>query len=135
MAKLVFPTVGPPYRGFVGEVRGWLQRIASYGEKDPGSVSVLRAQINSLATYLSARIVDVGEAISLRTSTGIAYTPAVNGNFLLAGDLVTKTIRLPSTALVAQSGTKITIPAPTGAYVNGITLTIVNGAVTAAVLS
>lgn len=53
MAKLVFPTVGAPYRGFVGETRGWYRTIASYAEKSPGSIPALTSQLEVLAVYLS----------------------------------------------------------------------------------
>lgn len=52
MAKLVFPTVGAPYRGFVGETRGWCRTIASYAEKNPGSKPALLAQIAVLVDAL-----------------------------------------------------------------------------------
>ena len=134
MAKLVFPSVGAPYRGFVGEVRGWFQRIASYAVKSPGSLATLRAQADVLLSALDGRAVAIGQALSLRNYAGTALTPAETVTLINsgAGEL---TARLASNALLAKSGTKFTIPAPTGSYVNGITLTIVNGAVTAAVLS
>lgn len=48
MAKLVYPAVGKPYRGFVGEVRGWFNRIASYVEDQPGATTALNTQIEVL---------------------------------------------------------------------------------------
>ena len=45
MAKLVFPAVGKPYRGFIGEVRGWFNRIASYVEDQPSATTALNTQI------------------------------------------------------------------------------------------
>lgn len=52
MSKLVFPAVQAPYRGFVGEVRGWFQRIASYAEKSPDSKAVINTQVAVLASDL-----------------------------------------------------------------------------------
>lgn len=52
MAKLVFPSVDAPYMGFIGEVRGWFDRIASYAENSPGAVPVLNTQLDVLAEEL-----------------------------------------------------------------------------------
>ena len=49
MAKLVFPSVGKPYRGFVGECRGWFKRIASWAENSPGGKAVVNTQLAVLA--------------------------------------------------------------------------------------
>ncbi|AUZ94749.1 hypothetical protein HOR97_gp43 [Agrobacterium phage Atu_ph03] len=49
MAKLVFPSVKAPYRGFAGEVRGWLNRIASYTDRSPDAKAVLADQIKVLS--------------------------------------------------------------------------------------
>lgn len=49
MAKLTYPAVGKPYRGFIGEVRGWFNRIASFTDNSEDSKSVLNTQIAVLA--------------------------------------------------------------------------------------
>lgn len=133
MAKLVFPSVGAPYRGFVGEVRGWLSRIASYSERQAGAIPSLVAQINVLAVKLGSAVVTTAQTLSLRNYLGSVFTPSIATSVVVTGGAAT--IRLPSTVIPAQSGVLVPIPAPTGSYVSGITLTIVNGAVTAAVLS
>lgn len=129
MAKLVFPGAGSPYRGFVGEVRGWLNRIASFAEKSPGAVATLVAQLNVLATKLGSQVVTAGN-MALRNYTGAAYTPARTVALQTDG-----TVRLSATELPLISGTKVLMPAASGSYVNGYTFTIVNGAVTAVVAS
>lgn len=54
MAKLVFPATKAPYRGFVGETRGWFRTIASYAQKHPRAAVALQAQVAVLSTYLAA---------------------------------------------------------------------------------
>lgn len=135
MAKLVFPSVPAPYRGFVGEVRGWLSRIASYSERSTGSVSVLITQLQTLANKLGASINPTNAVISVRNYLGAVYTPALPGTFKAVAGVTPDQVWLASTILPVQSGTKVLGPAITGSYVNGYTLTIVNGAVTAIVAS
>lgn len=53
MAKLTFPQTVAPYRGFIGEVRGWFNRIASYKEKSPDAKVPLLAHIAVLLTQVS----------------------------------------------------------------------------------
>lgn len=48
MAKVNYPSVGAPYRGFTGEVRGWLNRIASYVDDCPDAKAAIGAQIDAL---------------------------------------------------------------------------------------
>lgn len=86
MSRLVFPSVGAPYRGFVGEVRGWFQRIASSVEKSPGSAAAINTQIAVLAaatgyqTALPATqaIVTNNQKITGVTGTGTVANIVVN---------------------------------------------------------
>ena len=128
MSKIVFPGAGAPYRGFVGEVRGWLQRIGSFAEKAPGSIPTLIAQVNAFtfAALGKAYTIAFGAAIGLRNSAGSVYAPTMSVTLSGTTDVLPH-FRMPSTSFPFQSGTKITIPAPTGTYVNGITFTIVAG--------
>lgn len=130
MAKLVFPSVGAPYRGFIGELRGWLNRIASYYEKQPGAAASLMAQINVLAVKLGGMALTAGQSLSLRNYQGTAYTPTRSVTLQADG-----TVRLSGTEIPIVSGTKVIMPQASGSYVNGYTFTVVNGAITAAVAS
>lgn len=87
MAKLVFPSVKAPYRGFAGEVRGWLNRIASYTDRSPDAKAVLAAQIKALSqvgidlnTPLTATqaIVTNAQKITGVTGTGTVANITVN---------------------------------------------------------
>lgn len=86
MAKLVFPGVGAPYRGFIGEVRGWLNRIASYVENSPGAISVINSQLDVLAAETgfmptlpsTQAIVSNGQKITGVTGSGTVANITVN---------------------------------------------------------
>ncbi len=92
MAKLVFPGVGAPYRGFIGELRGWFQRIASYVERSPGAAAAINSQIGVLAGktgYVTpipstSKRIDSGAKVAGPAVTGTytnGYTfTIVNGN-------------------------------------------------------
>lgn len=135
MSRLVFPSVGAPYRGFVGEIRGWLQRMASYLDRSPGAATAIISQVQTFANAVGASINATNVALSLRNYTGAAYTPARTVTFKAFPGSTPDQVWLPSTALPLISGTKVTAPAITGTYVNGYTFTIVNGAITAIVAS
>ena len=81
MAKLVFPSVNAPYRGFVGEVRGWFNRIASFAEKSPDAKAVINTQLGVLATDLGF-VQPI--ATNQRTLTsGVKVTaPAITGTYV-----------------------------------------------------
>lgn len=49
MAKLVFPGASAPYRGYISEVRTWLQMIASFARQSPASNAVINEQLAVLA--------------------------------------------------------------------------------------
>lgn len=49
MAKLNFPGVGMPYRGFISEMRTWFQIIASKAEASPGNAASINSHIAVLA--------------------------------------------------------------------------------------
>jgi len=81
MAKLTFPGVGAPYRGFIGEVRGWLNRIASFAENSPGSVTALNAQLAVLATKLG--YVHPAAANQKLITTAVKFSgPAITGSYV-----------------------------------------------------
>ena len=131
MAKLAFPQVVAPYRGFVGEVRGWMNRIATWNDRNNATASaIMRNQIQPLIVHLGGFIASVGTGLSLRTSAGAAYTPVRT-----VAPQADGTVRMGSTELPLISGTKVFAPATTGSYVNGYTFTIVAGAITAVVAS
>lgn len=130
MAKLVFPSVGTPYRGFIGELRGWFNRIASYAERSPDAAAVIMTQVSVLATKLGGFAAATGATLALRNYLGTAYTPARTVTAQADG-----TVRMGSTTLPLISGTKVLMPQATGSWVDGYTFTIVNGAVTAVVAS
>lgn len=138
MAKLVFPSVPAPYRGFVGEVRGWLSRIASFVERSPGatgSTTHILAQVQVLVNKLGGSLNANNAVLSLRNYLGAAYTPVRTVVFKAQPGVTPDQVWLGSTELPLISGTKVLGPAITGSYTNGYTFTIVNGAITAVVAS
>lgn len=81
MAKLVFPSVGKPYRGFVGEVRGWFKRIASWAENSPGGKAVVNTQIAALAAYTG--YTQALPSTSVEVKSGVKFTaPAITGTYV-----------------------------------------------------
>lgn len=96
MSKLVFPAVGAPYRGVIGEVRGWFNRIASYAEKSPGAVAPLNTQLAVLATKLgftpalpaTSKTVSNGSTQTGVTMTGTAGA-GKTATFTVAGGQIT----------------------------------------------
>lgn len=89
MAKLVFPSVNAPYRGFMGEVRGWLNRTASWLEKSPGGKATLEAQVKAF-----------GEQTGLDLNTPLPATSAVVSN----GDTLTTTSPAGTVTLTVADG-------------------------------
>lgn len=85
-----------------------------------GNISVIRRLLTEWASYLQKSVganADVASQVSaFINQAGLTFTPA-------------------STQLLVTSGVKVTGPAITGLYVNGYTLTIVGGVVTAIVAS
>lgn len=81
MAKLVFPSVKSPYRGFMGEVRGWLNRIASYVDNSPGAKVEVAKQLEPLLTYVGYVPTIPGNQ-KLITSTVKVTAPAVTGTYV-----------------------------------------------------
>lgn len=87
MSNIVFPATKAPYRGFVGEVRGWLRRISSYVEKSPASGPAISAQISAaiaqtdgLSVILPSTVgvVTNGQKITGVTGTGTVANITVN---------------------------------------------------------
>lgn len=86
MAKLTFPSVGSPYRGFIGELRGWLRTVASYAEKSPGAKTAINTQLAVLAAYTGFQtalpntqaVVTNGQKITGVTGSGTVANIAVN---------------------------------------------------------
>lgn len=86
MSKLVFPGVGAPYRGFIGEVRGWSRTIASYAQKQPQAKPAILSQLQVLLTNLgyvpvlppTQAIVTNAQKITGVTGTGTVANIAVN---------------------------------------------------------
>lgn len=98
MAKLVFPSVGAPYRGFVGEVRGWLNRIASYNERQPAStanlVNTLRPLLNKLGVTFTSDLPATSKVVANgSTQTGVTMTGTAGAGktatFTVAGGQIT----------------------------------------------
>lgn len=56
MAKLVFPSVGKPHRGYLGEVRGWLRNIATYLDRQPGAKAAVALHIGAFNTQMGMPI-------------------------------------------------------------------------------
>jgi hypothetical protein len=52
--RLAFPSVGTPYRGFIGEVRGWFNRISDFYGRQPGSKADLTGHITVLLNSIDA---------------------------------------------------------------------------------
>lgn len=81
MAKLVFPSVGAPYRGFVGEVRGWLSRIASYAEKQPGAKAAINTQLAVLLAN-TGYVPTIPSNQKLITTAVKVTAPAATGTYV-----------------------------------------------------
>lgn len=81
MAKLVFPGVGAPYRGFVGEVRGWLNRIASFVENSPGAATPINAQLAVLLDETGYVPTVPGNQKLLTTAVKV-LAPATTGSYV-----------------------------------------------------
>lgn len=82
MSKLVFPSVaaaGLPYRGFVSEVRTWLQRIASWTEKNgPESKTEIARQL----AVLSALVGTGSPSTALVTNNVEVLMPVATGTYV-----------------------------------------------------
>lgn len=86
MSKLVFPGVGSPYRGFIGEVRGWFRTIATKVEDSPAAAAVINTQLAVLAAktgFVTAlpptqAVVTNAQKITGVTGTGTVANIAVN---------------------------------------------------------
>lgn len=89
MAKLVFPSVNAPYRGFMGEVRGWLNRTASWLQNSPGGKSTVEAQIKAF-----------GEQTGLDLNTPLPETQAV----VTDGETITTTSPAGTVTLTVAAG-------------------------------
>lgn len=81
MAKLAFPSVSAPYRGFAGEIRGWFNRIASFAEKSPAAKAVINSQLAVLATNLGYVQAIPGTQKLLTTAVKV-NAPAVTGTYV-----------------------------------------------------
>jgi hypothetical protein len=83
MAKLVFPSVNAPYRGFVGEVRGWLNRTASWLEKSPGGKATLESQIKAFVTQTDLTVTDPLPSTQKIIVSGTKVTaPEITGTYV-----------------------------------------------------
>jgi len=98
MAKLVFPGVGAPYRGFIGEVRGWVNRIATYHDRQSGATANLVATLRPLMTKLGVTFTSDLPATSKvvangSTQTGVTMTGTAGAGktatFTVAGGAIT----------------------------------------------
>lgn len=96
MAKLSFPVASAPYRGFIGEIRGWFNRIASFLEKSPGSATTINAHLQTLATKTgfvqtqpaTKQLISNGQAVTGVTLTGTAGA-GKTATFTVAGGVIT----------------------------------------------
>lgn len=86
MSQVVFPAAKAPYRGFVGEVRGWLRRINTYVKNSPQSGPTVSAQLSALIAQTpglsvvlptTAAIVANGQKLAA-SGTGAVATVVVN---------------------------------------------------------
>lgn len=83
MAKLVFPSVNAPYRGFMGEVRGWLNRMASWVEKSPGGKATLQAQVKAFADQAGLDVSTPIPSTSKVIASSTKYlAPAITGTYI-----------------------------------------------------
>lgn len=92
MAKLVFPSVNAPYRGFMGEVRGWLNRTASWLEKSPGGKATLEAQVKAFGEQTGLDLTEPLPATSAVVTNGQTFTttsPAGTVTLTVAAGVVT----------------------------------------------
>lgn len=108
---------------FVLPVNGVIQDLAV---DDKGQLMVSAATADQAA-------VDNNDVVPVSDATNVA-NGEVNGTAVVVSGSLTE-VTLPTTSKLVKSGVKYTGPAITGTYVNGYTLTIVNGAITAIVAS
>ena len=78
-------------------------------------------------------MVDNADSVPLGDATAVANGQD-NGTAAVAAGVITR-ITLPTTDKIVKSTIKYLGPVPTGTWTNGYTFTIVNGAITAIVLS
>lgn len=146
MSRLIFPSVLPasiPYRGFVSEVRTWLQRIASWVEKNgPESSTEIGRQVAVLTA-----IVGTGSATQALVSNGAALpqvsdgTNAANGRVTAVATVAASAVsnvQLVSTSKIVKSGVLYPVSGGSGvaaASAVSITPTVVAGVITGFVLA
>lgn len=132
MAKLVFPAiVAKSYAGTISQYRQYIQEMAYFFRKSPKAAVDLRNTIIGFANRLGLASTANGATVVVQNSAGAA---AHNGTAVVTGAGVFTAVRLPATAAMVDTTVKIVIPI-SGTYVNGITLTVAAGVVTAGVLS
>lgn len=129
MAKLTFPSVARPYISSLSAVRTVLLSWARLVDLSPSLAAPLREQIATLMTYIGGSA--AGSSITILDAAGTTDTSTIQKN---GAGLVTS-VTHPGTSKVVKSTVKFLAPATTGSYVNGYTLTIANGVVTAIVAS
>ncbi len=141
MAKITWPSIGvagAPYDGNITWLRTFLTAVASWAEKSPGAKAVIGTQISAVLNYLSITpTLPATQAIVSNAQT-LTITDAAARSALatetVAANAITSSV-LPGTSAIINSTVKFTAPAITGSYVNGYTLTIAAGVVTAIVAS
>ncbi len=140
MAKITWPSLGAvvAYDGNVSTLRTGLTRIASWVEKSPAAKAVVGTHLSALLNYLAITpTLPATQAIVSNAQT-LTITDAAARSALatetVAGGAITSSV-LPGTSALINSTVKFTAPAITGSYVNGYTLTIAAGVVTAIVAS
>lgn len=53
MANVKFPSAKSPHRGFAGELRGWLNRVASYVDRSPDGAAMVGEHLDALAKQMN----------------------------------------------------------------------------------
>jgi len=142
MARITFPSSAvAAYKGAVSEMRSMLSRWGGRIDRSPGLGVELGKQISAfMNAYAIAPVLAATQVVISNAQSGIAVansaSVAIAGTHTadVAGGALTR-IRLATTVAPVVSGVKVTMPNVTGTYVNGITFTVVNGVITAAVAS
>lgn len=95
------------------------------------TATVTGTTLTNVQLAATVALVDNADAVPIRNSAGTVV--GSSGAAVVAAGVQTAVTLVATNALVV-SAAKLTIPV-TGTYVNGITLTVVNGVITAGVLS
>lgn len=137
MARIVFTPIraaaGKAFRAQMMDIQQRMQEWADTARMSPKSKPYIADAVGKLATFLGSVLVANGATVPVGDATAVANGQD-NGTATVTAGAISR-VTLPSTDKIVKSTVKYLGPAPTGAWTNGYTFTIANGAITAIVLS